>query len=91
MSRHRSSSRSRSRSPRRRRSSTRRSPTGGEVKFYDLIAKKIFYSSDYDVVTRIIHGRNGRRKITSYVVDNPTPRGDGASFKNWKIAKNEAA
>jgi hypothetical protein len=88
--------RSRKRSPRRRTARSAKSPAkyvspGGKVKFYDLIAKRPFHSSDYEVVTRITHGRNGRRKITSYVVDNPTPRADGKHFKNWKIVKNEAA
>lgn len=72
--------------------SPKRSPGSGEkIKFYDLLAKKAFYSSDYNMVTKTINGKNGKRKVTYYVTTNPTPRKDNTSFENWKIKSNEKA
>lgn len=74
-----SRSKSRSRSPRKR------------EKFYDLIQKKEFYTSDYDTKFRIMNSKNGKRKVTYFVTTNPTPRKDGSKFQNWKIVSNKAA
>lgn len=62
-----------------------------KVKFYDLIAKKPFYTTDYKVKTRTTHSQNGKRLITYYVTMNPTPKKDGNTFENWKIVSNEKA
>lgn len=64
---------------------------GEKVKFYDLLAKKAFTSSQYKMVTKIVNGKNGKRKVTYYVTTNPTPRKDGSSFENWKILSNAKA
>ena len=64
---------------------------GEKVKFYDLLAKKAFTTSDYKMVTKIVNGKNGKRKVTYYVTDNPTPRKDGSTFQNWKILSNTKA
>lgn len=60
-----------------------------EIRFFDLVSKKHFIRTDYDIVTKITDSKNGPRKITFYVTDNPTPRRDGAKFQSWKIMKNE--
>lgn len=65
--------------------------TGEKTKFYDLVGKKTFFTSDYKIVSKIVHGKNGKRKVTYYVTDNPTPRKDGTTFKNWKILSNTKA
>lgn len=67
------------------------SKNGEKVKFYDLLAKKLFTTSDYEMVTKIVNGKNGKRKVTYYVTDNPTPRKDGSTFQNWKILSNTKA
>jgi hypothetical protein len=64
---------------------------GEKVKFYDLLAKKAFTTSEYKMVTKIVNGKNGKRKVTYYVTTNPTPRKDGSSFENWKILSNAKA
>lgn len=74
-----SGSKSRSSSPRKR------------EKFYDLIQKKEFYTSDYDTKFRIMNSKNGKRKVTYFVCVNPTPKKDGSKFQNWKIVSNKAA
>lgn len=61
------------------------------VKFYDLLAKKPFTTSEYKIITQIISSKNGKRKITYYVTENPTPRKDGTVFENWKILSNVKA
>lgn len=62
-----------------------------KVKFYDLIAKKPFYTSDYKIKTRTTKSQNGKRLVTYYVAVNPTPKKDGGTFENWKIVSNEKA
>ena len=64
---------------------------GEKVKFYDLLAKKAFTTSEYKMVTKVVNGKNGKRKVTYYVTDNPTPRKDGSTFQNWKILSNTKA
>lgn len=64
---------------------------GEKIKFYDLVARKPFMTSEYDVVTRITSSRNGKRRVTYFVTRNPTPRADGHAFDNWKIFSNVAA
>ena len=64
---------------------------GEKVKFYDLLAKKAFTTSEYKIVTKTINGKNGKRKVTYYVTENPTPRKDGTTFENWKILGNVKA
>lgn len=78
-------------SPKKHTKSTGVSKNGEKVKFYDLLAKKLFTTSDYEMVTKIVNGKNGKRKVTYYVTDNPTPRKDGSTFQNWKILSNTKA
>lgn len=86
------SSKRKSSPARRRVSSSPSAPKQTEsVKFFDLIAKKPFMSSDYNIVTINTNSRNGRRKVTYFVTTNPTPRNDGKMFENWKIYKNQPA
>ena len=77
-----SRSKARSRSPKK---------TNQREKFYDLIQKKEFYTSDYETKFRVMNSKNGKRKVTYYVCTNPTPRKDGSKFQNWKIVSNKAA
>lgn len=77
-----SRSKARSRSPKK---------TNQREKFYDLIQKKEFYTSDYETKFRVMNSKNGKRKVTYYVTTNPTPRKDGSKFQNWKIVSNKAA
>ncbi len=77
-----SRSKARSRSPKK---------TNQREKFYDLIQKKEFYTSDYETKFRVMNSKNGKRKVTYYVCVNPTPRKDGSKFQNWKIVSNKAA
>ncbi len=98
---HKSKSSRRSKSPKKSKSlkkskSSRKSvgksvKNGEKVKFYDLLAKKAFTTSEYKMVTKIVNGKNGKRKVTYYVTTNPTPRKDGSSFENWKILSNAKA
>lgn len=77
-----------------RKSSPRKSPPrspGGKVKFFDLVLKKPFYTSSYETVVKKTNSKNGKRKVTYLVTDNPTKAQSGKSFKNWKILKNEKA
>lgn len=60
-------------------------------KFFDLIQKKVFFTSDYNVMYRTMQSKNGKRRVTYHVTDNPTVKKDGATFKNWKIVSNDAA
>ena len=60
-------------------------------KFFDLIQKKVFYTTDYQVMHRTMNSKNGKRKVTYHVTDNPTNKKDGGTFKNWKIVSNAAA
>ncbi len=98
----RSKSRSKSRSPKRiksprrsskspRRSSKSPHQRGASIKFFDLVAKKPFNTSNYEVVTRKTNSKNGKRLVTYYVTNNPTPRQDGKVFKNWRIVSNSKA
>lgn len=71
--------------------SPKRVGSGEKVKFYDLLAKKPFYTKEYKTVTKVVTGKNGKRKVTYFVTTNPTPRKDGSSFENWKILSNTKA
>jgi|CXWK01.1.fsa_nt_gi hypothetical protein len=76
------------------RKSPRKSPArspGGKVKFFDLVLKKPFYTSSYETIVKKTDSKNGKRKVTYLVTDNPTKAKSGKSFKNWKILKNEKA
>lgn len=66
----RSRSRSRSRSPK----------SGGKLKFFDLIMKKPFYTSEYAIVVT----KNGKHRA---VTTNPTKTKDGKTFKTGKFIK----
>ena len=81
----------RSKYPKRSKSPKSPKRSGGRVKFFDLVAKKPFYTSTYEVVVRKTNSKNGKRKVTYYVTDNPTPAQSGKHFKNWKIVSNEKA
>lgn len=80
-----------------RKSSPRKSPrksparSPGKVKFFDLVLKKPFYTANYETVVRKTNSKNGKRKVTYLVTDNPTKSQSGKSFKNWKILSNEKA
>lgn len=87
----RSKSPARSKSPRTTRRSKSPAVPQGKVKFFDLIQKKPFYTSEFEVVVRKTNSKNGKRKVTYLVTDNPTARNDGKHFKNWKILSNEKA
>jgi hypothetical protein len=82
-------SKSKSKSPKRVHSKS--SVHNDKVKFYDLIAKKPFFTKEYKTLTKIINGKNGKRKVTYFIATNPTPRKDGSSFENWKISSNAKA